>query len=29
MEFVTLSDGNKMPLEGFGGFQIPDAAQAE
>lgn len=29
MEHVTLNDGNKMPLEGFGVFQIPDAAQAE
>ena len=29
MEHVILNDGNKMPLEGFGVFQIPDAAQAE
>lgn len=29
MEIVTLNDGNKMPLEGFGVFQIPDAAQCE
>ena len=29
MEFVTLNTGAKMPLEGFGVFQIPDAAQCE
>ncbi len=29
MEFVTLNSGYKMPLEGFGVFQIPDAAQCE
>lgn len=29
MEFVTLSNGIKMPLEGFGVFQVPDAAQCE
>lgn len=29
MEFITLNNGTKMPLEGFGVFQIPDAAQAE
>lgn len=29
MEFVTLSNGVKMPLEGFGVFQIPDAAVCE
>lgn len=26
MEFLTLSNGIKMPLEGFGVFQVPDAA---
>ena len=29
MEFVTLNSGYKMPLEGFGVFQIPDLAQCE
>lgn len=29
MEFVTLSNGVKMPLEGFGVFQIPDTAVCE
>lgn len=29
MEFITLNNGTKMPLEGFGVFQIPDAAQCE
>lgn len=29
MEFVTLSNGVKMPLEGFGVFQIPDAKVCE
>lgn len=29
MEYVTLNTGAKMPLEGFGVFQIPDAAQCE
>lgn len=29
MEFVTLNSGAKMPLEGFGVFQIPDLAQCE
>lgn len=29
MEFVTLSNGIKMPREGFGVFQVPDAAQCE
>lgn len=29
MEFVTLNTGAKMPIEGFGVFQIPDAAQCE
>lgn len=26
MEFVTLNNGVKMPLEGFGVFQVPDSA---
>ena len=25
MEFVTLNNGVKMPLEGFGVFQVPEA----
>lgn len=29
MEFITLNNGTKMPLEGFGVFQIPDPAQCE
>ena len=29
MEFITLNTGAIMPLEGFGVFQIPDAAQCE
>lgn len=29
MEFITLNTGEKMPLQGFGVFQIPDAAQCE
>ena len=29
MEFVTLNNGVKMPLEGFGVFQVPDQAQCE
>ena len=29
MEFVTLNNGIKMPLEGFGVFQIEDAAECE
>ena len=29
MEFVTLSNGIKMPLEGFGVFQVPDDAECE
>ena len=24
MEFITLNNGVKMPLEGFGVFQVPD-----
>ena len=26
MEFVTLNNGIKMPMEGFGVFQVPDPA---
>ena len=29
MEFVTLNTGAKMPLEGFGVFQIPDPSECE
>lgn len=29
MEFVTLNNGAKMPLEGFGVFQVPDPAVCE
>ena len=29
MEYVTLNIGAKMPLEGFGVFQIPDADECE
>ena len=29
MEYVTLNTGVKMPLEGFGVFQVPDPAQCE
>lgn len=29
MEFVTLNNGVKMPLEGFGVFQVSDKAQCE
>lgn len=29
MEFVTLRNGVRMPLEGFGVFQVPDPAQCE
>lgn len=29
MEYITLNTGAKMPLEGFGVFQIPDAVQCE
>ena len=29
MEFLTLNTGAKMPQEGFGVFQIPNAAQCE
>lgn len=29
MEFITLNNGIKMPMEGFGVFQVPDPAQCE
>lgn len=29
MEFVTLNNGIKMPMEGFGVFQVTDAAECE
>ncbi len=29
MEFITLNNGVKMPMEGFGVFQVPDPAQCE
>lgn len=29
MEFITLSNGVKMPLEGFGVFQVPEAEVCE
>lgn len=29
MDFVTLNNGIKMPMEGFGVFQVPDAAVCE
>lgn len=29
MEYITLNTGGKMPLEGFGVFQIPDPAECE
>lgn len=29
MEYVTLNNGVQMPLEGFGVFQVPDAAVCE
>ncbi len=29
MEFITLNNGVKMPLEGFGVFQVPDPEQCE
>ena len=29
MDFATLSNGVKMPLEGFGAFQVPDPAVCE
>lgn len=29
MEFTTLNNGIKMPMEGFGVFQVPDPMQCE
>lgn len=29
MEFVTLNNGIKMPILGFGVFQVPDSAECE
>ena len=29
MDYVTLNNGIKMPLEGFGVFQVPDPNQCE
>lgn len=29
MEFVTLNNGVKMPMEGFGVFQVSEAAVCE
>lgn len=29
MQYVTLHNGVKMPMEGFGVFQVPDPAQRE
>ena len=29
MEYVTLNNGTKMPLEGFGVFQVPDPKECE
>lgn len=29
MEFATLNNGIKMPLEGFGVFQVPDGSECE
>lgn len=29
MEYITLNNGVKMPMEGFGVFQVPDPAQCE
>lgn len=29
MEYTTLSNGVKMPMEGFGVFQVEDAAVCE
>ncbi|WP_323089780.1 aldo/keto reductase [Allobaculum sp. JKK-2023] len=29
MEYVTLNNGVKMPMEGFGVFQVPDPTQCE
>ena len=29
MEYAVLNNGLKMPMEGFGVFQVPDPAQCE
>ena len=29
MQMVCLNNGVQMPLEGFGVFQVPDAAECE
>lgn len=29
MDYTTLSNGVKMPMEGFGVFQVPEAAVCE
>lgn len=29
MDFKVLNNGIKMPVQGFGVFQIPDAAECE
>lgn len=29
MDYVTLNNGVKMPMEGFGVFQVPDPIQCE
>ncbi len=29
MEYTTLSNGVKMPMEGFGVFQVPEVAACE
>ena len=29
MEYITLNNGVKMPMEGFGVFQVPDQAECE
>ena len=29
MDYITLNNGTKMPLEGFGVFQIPDPIECE
>ena len=28
MEYIKLNDGNKMPMLGFGVFQVPDLKEA-
>lgn len=29
MDYVTLNNGLKMPMEGFGVYQVPDAMECE